>query len=127
MTGVCHAPVKEWTRKEKFYQLARICGIFAAMNLFVEIAIPTAIMLTFDRTRVITRQEIGKFNARTRADDFGEKYNNSLSKLFQNWDDNLLFIHPIKLSRWSEKEDNEKRVVNQLYNKLIKNKKCRYL
>ena len=107
-------------RKEKYYQLARVCGIFAAMNLFVEIAIPTAVMLTFDRTRVITRQEIGKYSARTRADDFGEKYNNSLSKLFQNWDDNLLFIHPIKLSRWSEKEDNEKRAINQLHSKLIK-------
>lgn len=107
-------------RKEKFYQFARICGIFAAMNLFVEIAIPTAVMLAFDRTKVITRQDIGKYSARTRADDFSEKYNNSLYKLFQNWDDNLLFIHPIKLSRWNEGEDNEKRVINELYRKLIR-------
>lgn len=107
-------------RKEKFYQLARMCGIFAAMNLFVEIAFPTAVMLTFDRTKVVTRQEIGKYSVRTRADDLGEKYNYSLLMLLQNWDDNLLCIHPIKLSRWNEGEDNENRVTNELYNKLIK-------
>lgn len=107
-------------RKEKYYQLARICGIFAAMNLFVEIAFPTAVMLTFDRKKVVTRQDIGKYSVRTRADDLSEKYNNSLAELFQNWDDNLLFIHPIKLSRWNEREDNEKRVINELYSKLIK-------
>ena len=66
-------------------------GIYAAMNLFVEIAFPTAVMLTFDRTKVITRQEIGKYSARTRADDFGEKYNNSLAKLFQNRDWHLRY------------------------------------
>lgn len=32
--------------KEKLLEIARICGVFAAMNLFAEIAIPTSIILT---------------------------------------------------------------------------------
>lgn len=88
-------------RKDKLYALARVCSIFAAMDLFVEVAFPTAVMLTFERGRVVTRQDIGRYKIKMQIEDYKEKYNYSLEKLFDEWETDLLFIHPVKLSEWN--------------------------
>jgi len=92
--------------RNKLYPIARICGIFAAMGLFVEIALPTAIVLTTERnkTSIINKDIHGyKFKALWNKEEKGEiekSHNNNLSVLYKNWPQNCLFIHPIKLSRW---------------------------
>ena len=75
------------------------------MNLFVEIAIPTTIVLTTEKSKVSTLEDT-KYNAqifwRDDREKFEEKYEYSLTKLYESWPDNILYIHPIKLSQWSE-------------------------
>lgn len=106
-------------RKNKFYALARMCGIFAAMDLFVEIAFPTAVMLTFERNEVVTRQDIGTYKIRLNTEDYKEKYNFSLNKLFDRWETEMLFIHPIKLSEWKYNTEIVENTENNLRKKLM--------
>jgi len=106
-------------RKSKLYELARVCGIFAAMDLFVEIAFPTAVMLTFERSRVVTRQDIGRYKTATIVEHYKEKYNYSLEKLFSGWATDMLFIHPIKLSEWNDNIETAGNTENKLRKKLM--------
>lgn len=82
-------------------KFADYCGIFAATNLFVELAIPTAIALSAEKI------ETEKFNSYKgkilwETKDFEElnKYNSSLKTLLSNFPSKVLYIHPIKLSQW---------------------------
>ena len=92
------------TEKEmpKFCQY---CGAFAASNLFVEIAIPTALFLTassvkYNRDVKLKRGDIWGYNIKRL-----EKENNQdLNKLMDNYPEHIFFIHPVKLSRWSFSE-----------------------
>lgn len=84
------------------YNFMRYCGIFGALNLFVEIALPTA--LAFSTTQIVNESCL-KFEARTlwTPDDisgFEMLYDNNLTRLLDNFPDNVLYVHPIKLSRW---------------------------
>lgn len=82
---------------------AHYAGITAALGLFVEIAVPTALLLTTDDVRQekdldncgMTLWELEEFNNIEKA------YNNSLSLLFENFPEKTLYIHPIKLSKWN--------------------------
>lgn len=96
-------------------QFCHYCGIFAATNLFVELAIPTAIVLSANK--IVTEKNLnlkGKafwpdgFN-RLNGDikpaqgDFDELsiFDFSLSKLLNNFPKNYIYIHPVKLSKWN--------------------------
>ncbi len=85
------------------YKIARTCGVFSAMNLFVEIALPTAIVLNVAREHVVVADEIDYkaqifWNNEIRV--FENKYDFSLRKLIDEWDESVLFVHPVKLSKW---------------------------
>lgn len=89
------------------------CGVFAAVNLFVEVAIPTALVLSSNEIVTGTDSQL-KSGAIWPKHDFLATYtymhdelkdymmtmNNSLSLLYDKFPDNYLFLHPIKLSSW---------------------------
>lgn len=80
-------------------------SVFATMNLFVEIALPTAIALTFDRTEVNllndTKYKDGAVWSIKGINDLAEKNSYSIKQLFENWEQEKLFYHPVKLSKWT--------------------------
>ena len=80
---------------------ALYCGAFAATRLFVEIAIPTAMALACEKIQFNKDVKL-KQMALWSADDYKllEKFNYSLSALNEDYPENILFIHPVKLSKW---------------------------
>ena len=87
--------------KGSLFEFSRLCGIFAAMNMFVEIAIPTAVVLTYKK------DEVQFFQADSRKmlwgkdrTDFENKYEKDFNRLYNEWEENILYVHPVKLSRW---------------------------
>ena len=80
------------TAMPKFVQY---CGAFAAQRLFVEIAIPTAMVLATDKLKIWDNKEVF-YNIKNKGI---EKFNNSLNDLLSNFP-NTLYLHPIKLSKW---------------------------
>lgn len=87
--------------KENLLEFSRLCGVFSAMNMFVEIATPTAAVLTFKREEVtfISKESALILWGNDRI-VFENKYENDLNRLYGEWQENLLFVHPVKLSRW---------------------------
>lgn len=87
--------------KESLFKFSRLCGIFSAMNMFVEIAVPTAAVLTFKRNDVeFFRDEFGLWLWKNDRTTFENKYDKDFSRLYNEWNDKLFCIHPVKLSRW---------------------------
>jgi hypothetical protein len=85
--------------KEKFILYA---GVFSALKLFVEMAIPTALLYAVPK--VVQEKDLElKGHTYWGIDDFNAleaKYKGSLTYLFENFPEDCLYIHPIKLSRW---------------------------
>jgi hypothetical protein len=87
-----------------------LCGVFAMMRLFVEVALPTALCLTCDNIRTEANLAKGPTTPRcglefwTPADveAFEKKFSLSLQSLLRDFDNKDLYIHPVKLSRWSK-------------------------
>lgn len=83
---------------EKF---AQYCGIFAATRLFVEIAIPTAMVLASDHIK--TNKDV-KLKGGAMWDDGDflilKPYNNKLANLMNEFPEDKFYLHPIKLSKW---------------------------
>ncbi len=83
----------------------RYCGALAALNVFVENAIPTAICLSCDK--IVLGNEIKlKYITQlyTLGQDgqkyFEEKYSFSVAKLLNDYPKDIFYIHPLKLSKW---------------------------
>lgn len=78
------------------------CGAFAATKLFVELAIPTALVLSTDKLKVTSDLKGWESGAmwKGRIKEFAEEYDYSFEKLMMNYPDKKLFLHPIKLSKW---------------------------
>lgn len=78
------------------------CGAFAATRLFVEFAIPTALVLSTDKLKFTsdTPWESGVM-WRPHYETFARQYGYNLSELMKNYPTKKLFLHPIKLSKWS--------------------------
>lgn len=98
------------------------CGAFAATKLFVEYAIPTALVFSSDRIKTcsqikpqgvtqlyskkklsqpsITREDSEFKPTCWELESFNEKYQYSLSQLMEHYPEDVFFIHPIKLSQW---------------------------
>ena len=99
-------------------RFARYCEATAAMQLFVEAAIPLAMVLAFDRVQ--TELEYGElFDAphpkrRMRMHgielqwqesdriDFENRHDLSLTRLIETFPDDILYYHPVKLSKWKQ-------------------------
>jgi hypothetical protein len=93
--------------KSSIKNFCHYCGVFATNKLFVEFAIPTALLLASNE--VITEPRIGKrgniywLYTKKEVDKYQDDmkpYNNNLNELLQKFPQNKLYIHPIKLSKW---------------------------
>jgi hypothetical protein len=76
------------------------CGVFAALNLFVEIALPTS--LAFSSEKIVTEKDLsiqGKPLWKPEIDEYLQPYQHNLERLLKNFPD-VLYIHPVKLSQW---------------------------
>lgn len=82
--------------------VCRKFGVTAAMGLFVEIAIPTIMFLYCRHVKKLkeTKYKDGAIWENSLLEKLGEKYQWELEKLFENFPENQLYIHPIKLSKW---------------------------
>lgn len=83
------------------------CGVFAATELFVEYAIPTALLLSCKK--VITEPSILKRGVvywlpsnedKERYQQEMRKYDFNLETLLKDFPTDKLYLHPIKLSKW---------------------------
>lgn len=85
-------------------EFSRICGVFAAMRLWVEIAIPTAVM--FSCKHIVYQKDIemktekmwkpSKF-----VSNFEKKCEYRMENMDKNWPQDYVYLHPVKLSKWS--------------------------
>lgn len=84
------------------------CGIFAATNLFVELAIPTA--LVFSATEIVTEKSLelqGEALWTQEQYKILDRYQNRLSQLLADFPVGRLYVHPVKLSQWhTDLQDN---------------------
>ena len=82
------------------------CGVFAAGNLFVEHAIPTALVLSSDKIVTCHNQKL-RGKALWSDEDFKEfePFGRSLSRLLRGFPADYLFLHPVKLSQWADDMD----------------------
>lgn len=81
------------------------CGAFAASNLFVETAIPTALSLCTDKITTSKDLDLHSIHIidklpQQEQDLFYKKYEYNLNKLLSEYPQDHFFIHPIKLSKW---------------------------
>jgi hypothetical protein len=83
---------------EKFVQY---CGVFAATDLFVEVAIPTAIALSAKEIKFEKELQL-RGRALWSEEELAslEIYHYDLETLLQNFPESYIFLHPIKLSQW---------------------------
>ncbi len=89
--------------KTDFDEFARYCGLFAAARMFVEYAIPTIMLMVCKK--IVTEKDLNK-KAQLMWDsdrvELEKKYELSFNKIFNNFPDDTLFIHPVKLSKWKK-------------------------
>jgi hypothetical protein len=90
--------------KRSFPAFAHYCGVFAALRLHVEIAVPTAMVLASDK---ISSEESAPLRGVALWSEeemkMLEPYGRSLSKLLANFPEEHMYIHPIKLSQWQDR------------------------
>lgn len=89
--------------KKSMAEFCRLSGIFAAMGLFVEIAIPTIMSLVCDNFK--TDRDLKKYHGvpmwtAKEKEDFWNQYNRNPNFLMKNFAEDVLFYHPIKMSTW---------------------------
>jgi len=88
---------------ENIKKFVHYCGIFAACNLFVEIALPTALVLSLPKKIVGIRDLSLKGGHMWNKDDIKllEPFKKDLKKLLQDFPKEYLYLHPVKLSKWN--------------------------
>ena len=93
--------------REDIRDFVHYCGIFAAMRIFVETAIPTSMI--FASSRIQTLEKVGK-RAENGIDNYATrglletKYSLSYKALLEDFPEDMLFVHPVKLSKWKFQE-----------------------
>lgn len=97
-------------------EFARLCGLFAAMNIFAEVAVPTALALACDDLVTELPPGVHGWDKSSRAlsqgswrgmegnmveeDAFATARGHSLDRLQADFPADWLYFHPVKLSRW---------------------------
>ena len=83
------------------FEFSRLCGIFSAMKVFVEIAIPTAAVFTYKRDDVtfFPANSIQVFWGTDRV-AFENRFGKDFNRLYNEWDAQIAYVHPVKLSIW---------------------------
>ncbi|HPH96519.1 MAG TPA: hypothetical protein PKW33_17455 [Anaerolineaceae bacterium] len=78
------------------------CGVFAATRLHVEVGLPTALVLSAQE--IVTEEDL-KLKGKALWDrseyKILDRYEYKLSALLAGFPENLLYLHPIKLSKWN--------------------------
>lgn len=93
------------------------CGVFAALNVFAEAAVPTALALAVDH--IVTELKPGELfddrdavrepDARYKGVEFwtgeegtafADRYGSDMARLTAEFPPDWLYVHPVKLSRW---------------------------
>lgn len=84
---------------ERFTQY---CGAFAATNLFIEVALPTSLVLASKnlKTEDTAKTLKSMYLWGEEIEKFAKRYNYSYNQLVNNYPDDTLFIHPVKLSKF---------------------------
>jgi hypothetical protein len=93
------------------------CGVFSAMNMFAEVAVPTALALAVDdvRTELVRGDHFASPNARRNPDvkmqgleiwegkssEFAQQLGYNFSRLIDEFPHDRLYVHPVKLSKWN--------------------------
>ncbi len=83
-------------------EFCHLCGVFAAMGLFVECAAPTALALAAPRLSLedhLDQQGLELWSDAERA-AFWNRYSARLGKLLEDFPARCLYVHPIKLPHW---------------------------
>lgn len=82
-------------------QFCHYCGVFAATKLFVEVALPTALVLSTNEI-VTEKQTTLKGGSLWTKDDYKilDNYDKKLKSLLTSFPEGLLYLHPVKLSQW---------------------------
>jgi hypothetical protein len=83
-------------------QFCHFCGVFAVTKLFVELAIPTALVLSAKEivTEVDLKLQGKALWTKKERQELDKKYKSSLKQLLEEFPSNYLYLHPIKLSKW---------------------------
>jgi hypothetical protein len=93
------------------------CGVFAALNVFAEAAVPTALALAVDDLRTelkpgelfddphAARNPEARFTGveywtGEETEAFAARYGNDMKRLTAEFPPDWLYVHPVKLSRW---------------------------
>ncbi len=88
--------------KYSINEFARISGVLAAMNMFVETAIPLAMVLSCQIIK--TEKDLKAWHGVENWNDditiFEVRFNKNIDLLFDNFGDDVIYYHPIKLSKW---------------------------
>lgn len=87
--------------KQTIHKFCHLCGVFAAMGLFVEMAVPTALLLSTDN--ILTDEKAKLKGTPLWGNDIGqleEKYTLNLAAMLADFPKGQLHYHPVKLSRW---------------------------
>jgi hypothetical protein len=89
--------------KEIITEFCRYCGILAAAGLFVEIAVPTALLLL--SRKIMQEKDLRlKGKALWSSEEIAaleKDHHRSLGALLKDFPKDQLFYHPVKLSKWS--------------------------
>ena len=86
-------------------EFCHYCGVFAVTKLFVEVALPTSMVLSSDEIKMETDLDLqGKALWTYKEYQELEKYENSLTKLMTNFPSKYIYLHPIKLSKWKTEQ-----------------------
>lgn len=84
-------------------RFCHLCGVLAAMSVFAEIAIPTAMILCC--ARIVQEADTNwrgvAYWHPGEANDFAERFGHDYARLAAGFEEDLLYVHPIKLSQWS--------------------------
>ena len=96
-------------------RFAHYCGVFGATSLFVEVAIPTALILASEK-KIKTEKDISK-NGRSYWktannvfcdnpaylwDNLENEYKD-LNDIINRFPEDAIYIHPVKISKWIKK------------------------
>jgi hypothetical protein len=90
--------------RQNIRQFCHYCGVFAATDLFVEVALPTAMVLSAQK--LVTETDLSmQGRALWTAEELAEldHLNFDLTRLISEFPANYLYLHPVKLSKWKAK------------------------
>lgn len=86
--------------KKNFLEFAEYCGAFAAANLFVEIALPTALALASETIRTQSGSPLEGRPLWGTGTNILDRFDKSMARLLEEFPEDWLFVHPVKLSGW---------------------------